>query len=100
MQNFNTNKAAASFSKIAETLKAAAHAERLAILHMLGQKGAMHVKNIYSGLKLEQSTVSRHLGILKRSGILNKAGSGNNSTYMLNMENPITTSMIHCLQHK
>lgn len=89
------------FGNIAETLKAVAHPERLAILDLLGTvKGqSMNVKRIYEALHLEQSIVSKHLGILKRSGLLLKERKGNASCYSLNRDNPIAVSMINCLRH-
>lgn len=89
------------FLETAETLRAAAHPERLAIMNLLWKSGCnpMNVKLIYETLGLEQSAVSRHLGILKRCGLLRKAGSGNNTCYSLDMSNPITLSMVECLQH-
>lgn len=89
------------FLETAETLKAAAHPERLAIMNLLWNSGCkpMNVKVIYESLQLEQSSVSRHLGILKRCGLLKKTGSGNNTCYALDTSNSITLSMVECLQH-
>lgn len=88
------------YSEIADTLRAAAHPERLAIMNLMWSRGCepMNVKNIYQTLNLEQSAVSRHLGILKRCGLLKKEGGGNNTCYYLNLDNAITTSMLTCLQ--
>lgn len=94
-------KMTANFTEMADILKAAAHPERLAIMNLLFAKGCkpMHVKRIYETLHLEQSVVSRHLGILKRCGLLKKEGGGNNSSYFLNLNNSITKSILNCLQH-
>lgn len=88
------------FEEIADILKSAAHPERLAIMNLLRSKGCkpMNVKKIYETLGLEQSVVSRHLGILKRSGLLKKEGGGNNTCYYLNLDNELTTSMLNYLQ--
>lgn len=88
------------FTEIADSLRAAAHPERLAIMELMWSRGCkpMNVKSIYETLDLEQSVVSRHLGILKRSGLLKKEGGGNSTCYYLNLENEITASMVNCLQ--
>ena len=87
------------FSATAETLKSAAHPERLAIMNLLWDGGCkpMNVKTIYTSLGLEQSTVSLHLGILKRCGLLKKTGSGITTSYSLDASNHITRSMVKCL---
>lgn len=89
-------------AQIAETMKAAAHPGRLAILFFLWKFGCrpMNVKHIYQELALEQPVVSRHLGILWRCGLLGETGAGNNTNYFLNMDNAITKSMINCLIQK
>ena len=88
------------FIRIAESLKAVAHPERLAILNLLAETPgqAMFVKNIYGALGLAQFNVSRHLIILKRCGLVIKEGSGTVSAYRLNTENEVASSIINCLQ--
>lgn len=94
-------KMSVNFAEMADELKAVAHPERLAIMNLLLVKGCkpLHVKKIYETLHLEQSVVSRHLGILKRCGLLKKQGGGNNTSYLLNLDNTITNSILNCLQN-
>ena len=60
------------WNDLAESLKSAAHPERLAILHLMCTCGCdqLMVKSIYGTLHLQQSSTSRHLGIMKKSGLL------------------------------
>lgn len=60
------------FYALAEALKSIGHSERVAILNVLCKQKRMTVKSIYEELGLEQSIVSRHLGIMKRANILKK----------------------------
>ncbi len=55
--------------------KALSHPARLQIVEFL-REGEKCVCEIYPALKLEQSTVSRHLAILKREGILSSEKRG------------------------
>ncbi|HKR06412.1 MAG TPA: metalloregulator ArsR/SmtB family transcription factor [Bacteroidia bacterium] len=77
-------------NKLAEMVKSIAHPERLQILSLLFNCGCdkLSVKNIYQNLKLEQPIVSRHLGIMKRAGLLKEEVDGRNTYYCLNIENP------------
>ena len=69
----------------AETLKAIAHHERLAILGLLckAPKGKLTVKTIYDNLGLQQPVVSRHLAILKNSGVVQRTQEGQKIFYCL-----------------
>jgi DNA-binding transcriptional ArsR family regulator len=68
-----------------DKLKAIAHPERLAILKMLCSCPAkqLTVNEIYTGLELSQPTVSKHLAILKRSGICRRKPAGMKTFYLL-----------------
>jgi DNA-binding transcriptional ArsR family regulator len=69
----------------AELLKALAHPERLAILHLLckAPKGRLTVKAIYESLEAQQAAISRHLGILKNSGVVHRMQEGQKTFYGL-----------------
>jgi len=58
------------FKVKADMLKSLAHPSRLAILEYLKKKEAS-VGEMAAGLGIEQSGLSKHLSILKQSGILN-----------------------------
>lgn len=79
--------------ELAEMVKSIAHPERLQILNFMCNCGSdkLSVKHIYETLKMEQPIVSRHLGIMKRAGLLKKEVEGRSTYYYLNLENPACT---------
>ena len=90
MARFNT-KPEIDWNDLAEAMKSAAHPERLAILHLICNCGfdEIMVKDIYSTLHLEQSITSRHLGIMKKSGVLKRKIREGRPFYRFNKENLI-----------
>lgn len=77
------------WNELADTLKSVAHSERLAIIHLLCNCGSdqIEVKNIYSELHLEQSKTSRHLGIMKKGGLLKREVKKGKTYYGFNPQN-------------
>jgi DNA-binding transcriptional ArsR family regulator len=73
--------------KAASMLKAIAHPMRIAILNHLENGKRMTVTEIHEKLKIEQSTTSHHLGILKDKGVLSSKRDGKNTYYFLRDEN-------------
>jgi len=71
----------------ANMLKAIAHPMRIAILAQLDGGKRLTVTEIHELLKLEQSTTSHHLGILKDKGVLISKREGKNTYYSLKHEN-------------
>lgn len=69
----------------AELLKAIAHPERLAMLHLLSQapEGKLSVKSLYEKLNLLQPIASRHLSILKSAGVVIRLQQGQSVFYCL-----------------
>jgi len=65
-RNFN------AYENLAEKFKSIGHPVRVAILDLLCNCGAerLTVKSIYGKLNLSQSEVSRHLGIMRKNGVL------------------------------
>ncbi|HEX8039224.1 MAG TPA: winged helix-turn-helix domain-containing protein [Chryseosolibacter sp.] len=84
---FKTNGDA--LSALADTLKAVAHTERLAIIHLLcsSRTSALEVKSIYKSLNLTQSTTSRHLSMMKKGGLLKREVNKGKTYYSFNLEN-------------
>lgn len=82
-------KSAKDWNDVAEALKSTAHPERLAILHLMCNCGCdqIMVKDIYETLHLEQSITSRHLGIMKKSGILKREMKSGKTLYGFNTDN-------------
>jgi ArsR family transcriptional regulator, arsenate/arsenite/antimonite-responsive transcriptional repressor len=71
---------------LADTLKSVAHPERLWILQLIyiHQDEPLMVKDIYQSLGIDQSTTSRHLSIMKRSGLLTRKVKDGNTYYDVN----------------
>jgi DNA-binding transcriptional ArsR family regulator len=81
--------------KAANMLKAIAHPVRIAILNQLNNGKKLTVTEIHELLKMEQSTTSHHLGILKDKGVLASKRDGKNSYYFLKHEN--LTDILSCI---
>ena len=67
----------------ANMLKAIAHPMRIAIISYLDDGKRLTVTEIHEKLKIEQSTTSHHLGILKDKGVLASKREGKNTYYFL-----------------
>lgn len=73
--------------KAANMLKAIAHPMRISILNFLEEGKKLTVTEIHELLKIEQSTTSHHLGILKDKGVLSSKRDGKNTYYFLKHNN-------------
>src|SRR4030042_2131855 len=78
---------AEQLEKAANLLKAIAHPMRIAILQYLDGGKQLNVTEIHEFLKIEQSTTSHHLGILKDKGVLGSKREGKNTIYFIKNEN-------------
>jgi DNA-binding transcriptional ArsR family regulator len=81
--------------KAANMLKAIAHPMRIAILNFLDDGKKLTVTEIHELLKIEQSTTSHHLGILKDKGVLASQRDGKNTYYYLKHDN--LSSIVDCI---
>ncbi len=79
----------------ANILKAIAHPMRIAILGHLEEGKRLTVTEIHKLLKIEQSTTSHHLGILKDKGVLSSKRDGKNTFYFLKHEN--LSHIVNCV---
>lgn len=88
------------FTEISEILKAVAHPKRMEIINLLCSCdcGRLTVKSIYEQLKLGQAITSKHLGIMKKSGLLKRETEGNKIYFLLNKENTVTSCLTDCLK--
>ena len=86
------------YTVLSEIFKSIAHPDRLAIVQLLCGCQRMTVKNIYDKLKLEQPIVSRHLRIMRNSGLLKREQEGNNTYYCLCNENEAVSCITKCLK--
>jgi len=83
--------------KASNMLKAIAHPVRIAILNFLEDGKKLNVTEIYERLKIEQSTASHHLGILKDKGVLLSKREGKNTYYFLKHNNLV--NIIDCISN-
>jgi DNA-binding transcriptional ArsR family regulator len=86
---------AEQLEKVSIILKAIAHPMRIAILQYLDGGKQYTVTEIHEHLKIEQSTTSHHLGILKDKGVLGSKRDGKNTIYFLKNEN--LSYLIECI---
>ena len=81
--------------RAANMIKAISHPMRLAILGNLRDGNQLSVTEIHKILKIEQSTASHHLGILKDKGILASIRKGKNTYYYSKRKN--LSKLIRCI---
>lgn len=73
----------AETAKMAEQAKALSHPARLAILRVLAERSECICGEIVADLPLAQSTVSRHLKVLKEAGLIQGTVDGPSVCYCL-----------------
>ena len=66
--------------------RALGHPTRLRIVEILATEGGKCVCELVDRLKFDQSTVSKHLAVLKSVGIVRSSKEGLNVTYRLNLK--------------
>ena len=76
-------------------LKAIAHPMRIQILSYLEDGKKLTVTEIHEKLKIEQSTTSHHLGIMKDKGVLSSQRDGKNTYYFLKHEQ--LSDIVECI---
>ena len=76
-------------------LKAIAHPMRIQILSYLEDGKKLTVTEIHEKLKIEQSTTSHHLGIMKDKGVLSSQRDGKNTYYFLKHEQ--LSNIVECI---
>jgi len=81
--------------KAANMLKAIAHPMRIAILNFLEGGKKLTVTELHGMLKIEQSTTSHHLGILKDKGVLGSFRDGKNTYYFLKLDK--LSGIVECI---
>tara|TARA_R110001592_G_scaffold362899_1_gene678748 strand:+ start:1804 stop:2091 length:288 start_codon:yes stop_codon:yes gene_type:complete len=73
------------FESLAEKFRAIGHPVRVKILNLLCTCGdsRLKVKTIYEKLDIDQPSISRHLNIMRKSGVLQRIQEGSNTFYCL-----------------
>ncbi len=82
----NTEQNVADFESLAIACKALSHPARLTILHTLALRGTCICGEIVELMPLSQATVSQHLKILKKAGLITGEIDGVRSCYCINTE--------------
>lgn len=81
-------KQTARFTDLADKLRSMGHPARVAILNLLctSRGNKLTVKSIYETLKLDQPSVSRHLNIMKNTGVLERIPSKGKIYYQISSD--------------
>jgi len=87
---------------LAEELKTIAHPKRLQLIQLLGQKaaGKLSVTGIAGKLKISQPEASRHLLLMKNTGLLKSKKQKVNTYYFLNEDNDTINLLLNILTNK
>lgn len=72
-----------SESDLARVARALAHPARMHIVRLLAEQPECRGAEVFADLPLAQSTISEHLGVLKRAGIVSSRQVGVASVYCL-----------------
>ena len=81
----------------ANIAKALAHDTRLEIVDLLSEDGSYCVCELTEILGVSQSSVSKHLGVLKKAGIIDFKKDGLNVRYFL--RTPCVNNFFQCLDN-
>jgi len=86
------------YKGIAEKFKAIGHPVRIAIFNMLckAECNRLTVKTIYENLQLDQPSTSRHLGIMRSTGILERVQEAGSTFYCICESNPYVACIKKC----
>lgn len=88
------------YEGLAEKFKAIGHPVRVAILNLLCTCNCskLTVKSIYDTLKLDQPSTSRHLSIMRKSGLLTRIQDGADTFYCLCSDDPHVGCIARCFE--
>src|SRR3989304_261781 len=89
-----------SIKDVERLYKGLADESRLKILYMLNEMGEACVRDIQQVLRVPQPTVSRHLGYLKRMGLVDNHRRGKWNYYFIVKQQPeIVKYHLNCLRN-
>ncbi len=84
-----------TWTRVARTLKAVAHPDRLRIIDLL-ERGEMSVGEIVEALGSRPAAVSQQLGLMRDRGVLAARRQGQHVYYRI--ANPHVVKVIHCIR--
>jgi DNA-binding transcriptional ArsR family regulator len=82
--------------KYSEIFKALGHPTRLSIVKGLINNNECNVNKMVDNLQISQSTVSQHLALLRRTGVVKCEKKGLEVCYRV--EDPVIIKIINCLE--
>ncbi|WP_269524813.1 ArsR/SmtB family transcription factor [Coraliomargarita parva] len=82
----HTDRFSAEYSELAAFAGAMAHPARIAIINLLQEKGAASCGEIVAMLPLAQATISQHLQVLVKVGLLQRQNKGPKTCYSINCD--------------
>lgn len=80
----------------AEILKALAHPARLIMIETMRESGEICVNDLVEMVGSDQSTVSKHLALLKHAGLVERRKDGRQSFYSLAA--PAVAELFDCVE--
>ena len=86
------------FEELSEKFKAIGHPTRIALFQLLcncPEKG-LSVKSLYQTLQLDQPTTSRHLAVLRNSGMARRRQEHGQTFYCLCLSDPYVGCLSRC----
>ncbi len=88
------------YEYLAEQFKSLAHPDRIAILKLMSENDCqrMTVKSIYEKLKMDQPVASRHLSIMRKSGLMKREQERNTTYYTLCNEKELVSGLMKILK--
>lgn len=88
------------YEKLADKFRTLGHPVRVAIIDMLCgcSPNRLTVKNIYENLGIDQPSASRHLNIMRRSGVLQRIKETGNTFYCLCIDDPYVECLKKCFE--
>ncbi len=86
------------FEDLTQKMKGMGHPVRMALFHLLCNcpEGGLRVKSMYHGLGLDQPTTSRHLAVMRNSGLVSRRVIAGQTTYCLCLNNPFVSCLSAC----
>ncbi|HAD96389.1 MAG TPA: transcriptional regulator [Cryomorphaceae bacterium] len=83
---------------MAGKLKAIGHPMRVALFHLLCncETEGLSVKSLYQSLGIDQPTTSRHLAVMRNSGLISRRVTGGQTSYCLCFNDPFVKCLSGC----
>ena len=89
------------YEDIAEKFKAIGHPVRVALFHLLCNcpKQGLSVKHLYQTLGTDQASTSRHLAVMRNSGVVSRRTEQGRTLYCLCLDDPYIRCLSGCFMN-